>query len=171
VAGLTPILLPAETQRVSFAFCLLDFTSTLPGMNLLPFGSLPVCAPRRFVPADLDLGEWTQIAPLFDRLEARAAGCKTVAEVERWLLDWSETNAALDEESSRRYIAMTCHTDNAEAQKAYLHFIEQIEPRLKPRQFKLAQLYLAQAGRSQLPKARYEVFDRDTQLHVELFRP
>ena len=140
-------------------------------MNLLPFGSLPACAPRRFVPADIDLGEWTQIAPLFERLEGRAAGCKTVAEVERWLLDWSETNAALDEESSRRYIAMTCHTDNAEAQKAYLHFIEQIEPRLKPRQFKLAQLYLAQPLRSQLPRARYEVFDRDTQLHVELFRP
>src|SRR5260370_32674958 len=66
---------------------------------------------------------------------------------------------------------MTCHTDNAQAQKAYLHFIEQIEPRLKPRQFKLAQLYLAQPLRSQLPKARYEVFDRDTQLHVELLRP
>src|SRR5260370_40400752 len=66
---------------------------------------------------------------------------------------------------------MTCHTDNAQAQKAYLHFIEQIEPRLKPRQFKLAQLYLAQPFRSQLPKARYAVFDRDTQLHVELFRP
>ena len=36
----------------------------------------------------------------------------SAAELERWLLDWSELSAALDEESSRRYIAMTCHTNN-----------------------------------------------------------
>ena len=40
-----------------------------------------------------------------------------------------------------RYIAMTCHTDNAEAEKAYLHFVENIEPQLKPRQFELAKIY------------------------------
>ena len=60
-----------------------------------------------------------------------------------WLLDWSELSAALDEESSKRYIAMTCHTDNAEAERAYLHFVENVEPQIKPRQFKLAQTYVS----------------------------
>ena len=64
------------------------------------------------------------------------------AALERWLLDWSELNAALDEESSRRYIAMTCHTDNTDAEKAYLHFVENVEPRLKPRQFALEKIYV-----------------------------
>ena len=54
---------------------------------------------------------------------------------------WSELIAALDEESSRRYIAMTCHTDSAEAEKAYLHFVENIEPQLKPRQFALEKIF------------------------------
>ncbi len=81
-------------------------------MNLLPFGKLPAHKPRAFVPHTVDLGDWPQIAPLFDQLESRAASCKSAAELERWLLDWSELNAALDEESSRRYIAMTCHTDS-----------------------------------------------------------
>src|ERR1700757_4007904 len=97
-------------------------------MNLLPFAELPVFQPRSFVPQQMDMGDWGRIAPLFDKLEAAAPKCKTVAEFERWLLDGSELSAALDEESSRRYIAMTCHTDNAEAEKAYLPFVEHVEP-------------------------------------------
>lgn len=140
-------------------------------MSLLPFAALPPYSPRRFVPAVIDLGDWSQLAPLFDRLEARAAACASIAELERWIIDWGELSAALDEESSRRYIAMTCHTDNPEAEKAYLHFVENIDPQTKPRQFRLSELYLAQPLRAQLPKARYEVFDRNSRLHVELYRP
>ena len=139
-------------------------------MNPLPFGQLPLYKPRTFVPERLDLGDWQQIAPLFDRLEAAAARCRTVPEFERWLLDWGELGAALDEESTRRYIAMTCHTDDPDIEKAYLDFVEHIEPEIKPRQFKLAELCVAHPVRAQLPKARYEMFDRDVQVSVELFR-
>jgi oligoendopeptidase F len=143
-------------------------------MNLLPFETLPAYKPRHFVPTKIDLGDWAQIAPLFDLLEQRAAQCRSVVELERWLLDWSELSAALDEEASKRYIAMTCHTDNAEAEKAYLHFVEKIEPELKPRQFALARLYIAHPVRGALSDARparYAVFDRDSRNQVELFRP
>jgi oligoendopeptidase F len=140
-------------------------------MSLLPFEHLPPHKARRFVPPRIDLGDWTQIAPLFDQLDTRAPQCATVANLEYWLLDWSELNAALDEEASRRYIAMTCHTDNAEAEKAYLHFVEHVEPQAKPRQFNLAKQFVAHPLRAQLPKDRYAVFDRDTKVQVELFRP
>ena len=139
-------------------------------MNLLPFGSLPAHKSRQLVPATIDLGEWDQIAPLFDRLEAAAPSCATVAELERWLVDWSELSAALDEESSRRYIAMTCHTDNADAEKSFLQFVEKIEPELKPRQFRLEKLFMVHPLRAKLPSPRYDVFLRDVQNHVELFR-
>jgi oligoendopeptidase F len=167
-------------------------------MNLLPFGKLPPYRPRKFVPPTIDLGDWPQIAPLFDRLEKAAANCKSATDLGDWLLDWSELAAALDEESSRRYIAMTCHTDNPEAEKAYLHFVENIEPQLKPRQFTLEKIYVTHPCRSKLLQVgeapssrpsppqgekvaegrlrgkdggRYEVFDRDIKNHVELFRP
>jgi oligoendopeptidase F len=162
-------------------------------MNLLPFGKLPAYKPRKFVPQTIDLGDWPQIAPLFDQLETRAAHCQSAADLERWLLDWSELTAALDEESSRRYIAMTCHTDNAGAEKAYLHFVENVDPQLKPRQFALEKIYVAHPQRVELlrigapasgtaqtagnepcrrPAFRgYEVFDRDVKNHVELFCP
>src|SRR5579859_7408157 len=133
-------------------------------MDLLPFKSLPPYRPRKFVPNNIDLGDWRQIAPLFEQLENRASQCAQVAEFENWILDGNELSAALDEESSKRYIAMTCHTDNPEAEKAYLHFVENIQPEIKPRQFKLAQLYVNHPLRKQLPHQRYEVFDRDTVL-------
>jgi oligoendopeptidase F len=140
-------------------------------MSLLPFGKLAPAKARSFVPQAVDLGDWTQIAPLFDQLEARAAKAGSPAELERWLLDWSELNAALDEEGSRRYIAMTCHTDNSEAEKAYLYFVEHVEPQVKPRQFALEKIYVAHPQRAKLPSRRFEVFDRDVKNHVELFRP
>jgi oligoendopeptidase F len=137
-------------------------------MNLLPFDSLPPHRARRFVPHQLDFGNWSQIAPLFDQLETRSP--QSVTELEMWLLDWSELSAALDEEASRRYIAMTCHTDDAGAEKAYLHFVEHIEPQLKPRQFQLEKRFVAHPQRTRLPAPRYAVFIRDVQNHVELFR-
>jgi oligoendopeptidase F len=139
-------------------------------MNLLPFGKLPAAKPRKFVPQNADLGDWPKIAPLFDQLEQRAPKIKTASELDAWLLDWSELNAALDEESSRRYIAMTCHTDSADAEKAYLHFVENVDPQLKPRQFILEQLYAAHPMREKLSRERFNVFDRDVKNHVELFR-
>jgi oligoendopeptidase F len=66
---------------------------------------------------------------------------------------------------------MTCHTESSDAEKAFLHFVEEVEPQLKPRQFKLAQIYLEHPCRAQLPQDRYFVFDRGTRLQVELFRP
>src|SRR5712671_115903 len=140
-------------------------------MSLLPFDNLPAYKPRQFLPAQIDLGDWAQIEPLFARPKARVPACTTPAELERWLLDWSELNSALDEESARRYIAMTCHTDSPEAEEAYLHFVEKIDPRTKPCQFELAQAYVAHPVRGQLPPDRYRVFDRDTRVQVELFRP
>jgi oligoendopeptidase F len=140
-------------------------------MNLLPFGKLPAAKPRRFVPQNTDLGDWPQIAPLFDQLEKRAPQLKDAAALEAWLVDWSELSAALDEEASRRYIAMTCHTDNADAEKAYLHFVENVEPQLKPKQFALEKIYVAHPLREKLPRERFKVFDRDVKNHVELFRP
>jgi len=140
-------------------------------MNLLPFGKLPPAKPRSFVPAEIDLGDWPAIAPLFDELERRVKAAGDLPAFEAWLLDWSELCAALDEESARRNIAMTCHTDNADAEKSYLHFVEQVEPELKPRQFALEKLYVAHPQRANLPRPRYTVFDRDLENHVTLFRP
>ena len=140
-------------------------------MSLLPFGTLPPYRQRRFVPESVDWNNAASITPLFDQIEATVTKATSATELEHCLLDWSELNAVLDEESSRRYIAMTCHTDDANAEKAYLHFVEHVEPLTKPRQFALQQAFVKHPRRTALPKPRYTIFDRDTANQVELFRP
>jgi oligoendopeptidase F len=139
-------------------------------MDAKTLEQLPPYARRRFVPAETPMNDWARIEPWFDRLEARASACREPKALEDWLLDWGELRAALDEAASRRYILMTCHTDDAQAEKDYLFFVEQIEPKLKPRQFRLEELFLAHPWRSSLPPSRYQVFARQTQARVEIFR-
>ncbi len=130
--------------------------------------NLPCEFPRKFVPATADLGEWSQIEPLFDQLDAREL--KTTADLERWLLDRSELASAIGEEGSVRYIRMTCQTDDPEREKAFLHYVEQIEPKLKPRFDRLNKKFVACPARAKLPQERYHVFDRSVENRVALFR-
>ncbi|MBL9138955.1 MAG: M3 family oligoendopeptidase [Verrucomicrobiales bacterium] len=139
-------------------------------MSLLPFGDLPPHRARRFLPSTVAWNEWSGLEPFFDQLDGRLATVQTSAELEQWLLDWGELSAAINEEGSRRYIAMTCHTDHPEAEKDYLHFVEHIEPQLKPRQFRLERGYLEHPSRAGLSRERYGVFDRQTAVHVQLYR-
>jgi oligoendopeptidase F len=123
-----------------------------------------------FVPADLDPGSWAALEPLFDLLRQRPIA--TPAELERWLLDLSALMEAVDEYGSRRYIDMSCHTDDPAIEKAFLHFVEQIQPRLKPACFELQKKYLACPcrGKGALDTVRMRVLDRQWEQEVGLFR-
>src|SRR3954470_7046068 len=88
----------ASMQRLSKSpFVFSGFHSIVSRMNLLPFGELPVHTPRQFVPQKIDLGNWSEVAPLFDALEKEFTSGKTAADLESALLHWSELSAALDE--------------------------------------------------------------------------
>ncbi len=123
---------------------------------------------RSFVPATLDTADFAAIEPLFAALQSRPLALR--ADLERWLIHWSELGAVLSETGARRYIDMTCHTDDPAAEKAYLHLIEEIQPRCKPRWQKLEEKFLATPARRELPPERYFVFDRNTENDAALFR-
>ncbi len=130
--------------------------------------TLPREYPRRFVPANINLGDWPQIEPLFDKLEQRAI--KTKEQLEGWLLDQSELAAAITEEGAVRYIRMTCQTDDPEREKAYLHFIENIEPKVKQAFHRLDKKYVESPARKKLSRERYFVLDRRIENRVAIFR-
>ncbi len=122
--------------------------------------------PLKWVPAGLNFDDWKQLAPLFDELEKNAA----TKDLRAWLQDWSEFESAWNEESSRRYVAMTCDTENAEKEKKYLHLETVIGPLGKPRWQKLKKLYLDHPKRKSLPKDRYGMMDRFIANEFELYR-
>ncbi len=134
----------------------------------LSLKELPQEFPRRFVPANVDLGEWDQIKPMLDELERRPI--KTAQELEQWLLDSSELSAAIFEEAAVRRIRMTCDTTNEEYRKAFFHFVENIQPKLKEYGHRLNVKYVQNPARASLPHQRYFVYDRSTVTQVELFR-
>lgn len=124
--------------------------------------------PRTFVPTTADLGDWAQIEPLFGELLRREPA--SLEELERWLRDCSELAAGLQEEQSKRYIAMTTQTDDPDREAAFQHFVEQITPKAKPLAQELSKAYLRNPSRKLLPKERYAVLDRKTENFVALFR-
>src|SRR6478672_7201788 len=72
-----------------------------------------VTAPaRRFVPKDLQLTDFGSVEPLYRELLSRQISSRT--EMDKWLSDFSELTAVVDEVGSRRYIDKSCHTDDAE---------------------------------------------------------
>ena len=134
------------------------------------FEKISIHTPRQFVPTDLNTGDWTELAPLFEQLEKQLSAATNAEQLEQVILNWEELSAAIAEESSKRYIAMTCQTDDKTAEQDYLDFVEKIEPEEKQCSFRLAKALSNHPHRDSLPSNRYEVFTRDSALEVELFR-
>ena len=95
---------------------------------------------------------------------------ESAAALEAWLADLDELQSCVGEYAARRYIDMTCHTDDPEIERRYLQYVEQIEPRCQPRWHRLKVRYLESPYRDGLDRATYEVYDRHIQAEVELFR-
>lgn len=123
---------------------------------------------RRFVPIDIDLSDFSQLEPLYQQLLRRAL--QSTADIERFLFDFSELTAAVDEYSSRLYIDKSCHTDDPEIERRYMHFVERVEPRIKPLYFQLQKKLLDAPAASLLDERRYFILLRKWRADVELFR-
>jgi oligoendopeptidase F len=125
--------------------------------------------PRTFVPQDLKLDDFADVEPLYRALIDRPI--ESPAELERWLRDVSELQSFVDEVGTRRYIDKSCHTDDADAQKRYLRFVEEIEPPTKPMLFALKKRFLESPHRPALTSdRRYAMLERQWRPEVELFR-
>ena len=122
----------------------------------------------RALGAELNRSGIGAVEPKFQELEAR--GVSGTAALEQWLADRSALDAALDEEYSRRYVAMTCHTGDAEIEKSYLAFVEEIQPAMKEWGDRLDRKFLSCESRRDLPRERYEVLNRQIENRVAIFR-
>ncbi|MEM8739110.1 MAG: M3 family oligoendopeptidase [Planctomycetota bacterium] len=128
----------------------------------------PAVAGRRFVPQDLDPAEWGQLEPLYQALLERDLA--TPEAVERWLADYSELSAAVGEFGSRRNIDYACHTDDPAIEKAYMHWVENISPKLQPFNNTLHEKYVVAPGLAGLDPGRYDILTREWKAATELFR-
>ncbi len=122
-----------------------------------------------FVPEVLDATKWANIEPLLNALLEREVNSKE--ELEQWLIDRSELEAAIGESGANTYIDMTCDTSDESKQNAYTAFISDVVPKVKPIGFELDKKFVALAEQFGLTGGHHRVLFRDTKADVDLFRP
>ena len=122
-----------------------------------------------FVPADLDAATWDAVEPYFTRLMERPIRCGNC--LRQLLDDRSELVAAIDETRANLYIAKTRRTDDAEIKKAYLHFVEHVEPKVRQATFDLSKRIVDDEHVATLDEGEFGVLLRSMRAEVELFRP
>lgn len=116
----------------------------------------------------LDAAQWASLEPRYAELEARELS--SVTELEGWLLDRSELDAAAEEAHSRAYIRMTCATGEPTVQAEYLRIAQEVCPPTKEAQFRLDRRLANSPLAKELDPKRYAVLLRETRAAVELFR-
>jgi len=124
---------------------------------------------RSFVPQELDCSDFSQLQPLYQQLLDRPIG--SADELKRWLLDFSELASVVSEFGSRRAIDHSCHTDDPEVEKAYMHWVENVSPKIKPVFFELQKKYLDSGYADQLEDSKYKMLTREWKVDVGIFRP
>lgn len=122
---------------------------------------------RTYIPAELTI-KWDSLQPIFNELLERPIN--SVAELEKWLLNRSEIEAALEEDFAWRYIRMTCDTTDEKLLSDFQYFATEIEPKIAPLNNQLNKKFIESPFSSELDKNKYFVYTRGIRKALELFR-
>jgi oligoendopeptidase F len=122
---------------------------------------------RKYIPAQLKIN-WDNLEPLFKELTERPIN--SVNDLETWLHDRSELEAALEEDFAWRYIRMTCDTANEELLKNFQYFATEIEPQIAPYSNGLNKKLVESQYLTQLDQEKYFIYLRSIRKSLELFR-
>ena len=123
--------------------------------------------PRTYIPQDLKM-EWDNLSPILDELLKREIN--NVEELEKWLKDKSELEAALEEDFAWRYIKMSCDTANEGLVKDFQYFATEIEPKISPLANELNKKFSESPFIDELDQTKYFVYIRAIKKALELYR-
>lgn len=123
--------------------------------------------PRTYLPQNLNI-DWESLAPIFDELKQRPLS--SLAQLEQWLKDKSELEAALEEDFAWRYIKMTCDTANEDLVKSFQYFATEIEPKIAPIANELNKKLVESEFIEQLDQEKYFIYIRSVKQALALFR-
>ncbi len=129
---------------------------------------LPVYQKRHFVPEGADLTIADTVTGLYQQLENKSITDQK--QLDQWMLDRSELDAALSQAGSILYIRMTCQTDDKAIAAAYTKFIETVPPAIKPINDRLNKKYLQVRKSIPMDAKRLMVYDRAIKTDIELFK-
>jgi oligoendopeptidase F len=124
--------------------------------------------PRRFLPNDFRITDWQSLEPWFKNLLERKIDTKE--QLEQWLKDLSELDAALSEDACWRQIKTTCDTENKTLEEAFTFFMMEIQPQAQRYADKLNKKLLDCPLTSKLDPQKYFTYLRTVRKNITLFR-
>lgn len=122
---------------------------------------------RTYIPQELEM-KWDNLQPILNELLSR--DINDVQELEKWLKDKSELEAALEEDFAWRYIRMSCDTANEQLVADFQYFATEIEPKISPIANQLNQKFNDSPFIDQLDQEKYFVFIRSIRKAIEIYR-
>jgi oligoendopeptidase F len=122
---------------------------------------------RTYIPQELEI-KWEILAPIFDELLQRKL--EQLTDLEQWLLDKSELEAALEEDFAWRYIRMSCDTNNEQLVQDFQYFATEIEPKISPIANELNIKLVNHPLVDELDPEKYFVYLRAIRKSLEIYR-
>jgi len=122
---------------------------------------------RTYIPQIIEM-KWENLSPILDELLQREIN--SVQELEKWLKDKSELEAALEEDFAWRYIRMSCDTANEDLVQKFQYFATEIEPKISPLANLLNKKLIASEFTEELDQEKYFVYLRAIRKSLEIYR-
>ncbi len=123
---------------------------------------------HHFLPEDFKITDWETLEPYFKQLLEREINSKT--DLEKWLCDMSEVEAAVSEDACWRQIRMTCDTTDKKLEEAFTYFCMEIQPKLQPYADALNKKLIASPFTEELDQQKFFTYLRSVKKKIELFR-
>ena len=123
---------------------------------------------RSFIPANFKADDPKQVTAYYEKLLIEKIPENAQA-LRAWLLKWNELTTILSEVSCRRYVDMTSHTQDESIAKAYMDFVENIDPLCEDYNNKLERKLIEHPNVYELEN-EFGVYLRDVRTSLELFR-
>ncbi|MBL7810982.1 MAG: M3 family oligoendopeptidase [Bacteroidetes bacterium] len=125
--------------------------------------------PRHFIPEQLTIETREDVISWYESLANREI--QNEAGYRQFLADVSELESAVSEDLAWRYIRMTCDTTDKEREKAYLFFVQEIQPHLAPLEDKINNKIVKSPFAADVEKDEaYRIYLRGLRGAVEIFR-
>ena len=120
-----------------------------------------------FVPDDFDASKWENIEPYVNDLLSRELTCASC--LEKAISDSSNLAEHISETGALLYIGMTCDTENEKKKNEFLHFVENVRPKLSEFSDALNRRIAGHPSLEDLSE-RYTLMIRGIISDIEIFR-
>jgi oligoendopeptidase F len=123
---------------------------------------------RKFLPESFAIGDWGNLEPYFKLLDEKTI--TSLSDLEQWLKESSELEAAISEDACWRQIKMTCDTENKDLEQSFTFFMMEIQPKIQPYADKLNKKLMDCPFTKELDQKKYFTYLRNVKKNIELFR-